>query len=99
MSVSAMTMPTRCLRRWPRRMKGAPSSDGGLLGGAGVQVERILLAGDSPAAAAAGREAGARPVAVRWAAFQPEGLRQAGADFLCGRVEDLVAAMDQFQAC
>jgi pyrophosphatase PpaX len=56
-------------------------------------VANILLAGDSPADVRAGRDAGARTAAVLWAAYQPERLRAAGADFVCERVEDLVSAV------
>lgn len=63
-----------------------------------VPAERILLAGDSPADVTAGRAAGARTAAVLWAAFQPERLRDAGAEFVCERVEDLIAAIDQLDA-
>jgi HAD superfamily hydrolase (TIGR01509 family) len=59
----------------------------------GVPVGNILLAGDSPADVHAGRDAGARTAAVLWAAYQPERLRAAGADFVCERVEDLVSAV------
>ncbi|MEA2502262.1 MAG: hypothetical protein QOD01_2373 [Actinomycetota bacterium] len=59
----------------------------------GVPVGNILLAGDSPADVRAGRDAGARTAAVLWAAYQPERLRAAGADFVCERVEDLVSAV------
>jgi HAD superfamily hydrolase (TIGR01509 family) len=59
----------------------------------GVPVGNILLAGDSPADVRAGRDAGARTAAVLWAAYQPERLRGAGADFVCERVEDLVSAV------
>jgi phosphoglycolate phosphatase-like HAD superfamily hydrolase len=64
----------------------------------GVPVGRILLAGDSPADVQAGRRAGARTAAVLWAAFRPERLRMAGADFVCERVEDLVAAIRALHA-
>jgi HAD superfamily hydrolase (TIGR01509 family) len=60
----------------------------------GVPVERILFAGDSPADVRAGRSAGCNTAAVLWAAFKPDGLREAGADFTCERVEDLMAAID-----
>jgi HAD superfamily hydrolase (TIGR01509 family) len=59
----------------------------------GVPVERILLAGDSPADVRAGRAAGAMTAAVLWAAFRPERLREAGADFVCERVEDLTTVI------
>ena len=59
----------------------------------GVAVDRILLAGDSPADVQAGRAAGAKTAAVLWAAFRPDRLRAAGADFVCERVEDLFAAI------
>ena len=59
----------------------------------GVPVENILLAGDSPADVQAGRQAGARTAAVLWAAYKPDRLRAAGADFVCERVEDLVAVL------
>lgn len=58
-----------------------------------VRVERILLAGDSPADVRAGQGAGARTAVVLWAAFQPERLRAAGADFVCERVEDLASVI------
>jgi HAD superfamily hydrolase (TIGR01509 family) len=61
----------------------------------GVPVERILLAGDSPADVQAGRAAGSKTAAVLWAAFQPDRLRQAGADFVCERVSDLHAAVER----
>jgi HAD superfamily hydrolase (TIGR01509 family) len=64
----------------------------------GVPVDRILLAGDSPADIQAGRHAGSKTAAVLWAAFRPERLREAGADFVCDRVEDLVAAIEALQA-
>jgi HAD superfamily hydrolase (TIGR01509 family) len=64
----------------------------------GVPVEGILLAGDSPADVQAGRSAGARTAAVLWAAFRPERLREAGADFVCERVEDLQAAIETLHA-
>jgi HAD superfamily hydrolase (TIGR01509 family) len=60
----------------------------------GVPVDRILLAGDSPADVRAGRSAGCSTAAVLWAAFRPDGRREAGADFTCKRVEDLMAAID-----
>jgi HAD superfamily hydrolase (TIGR01509 family) len=60
----------------------------------GVSVDRILLAGDSPADVKAGKAAGARTAAVLWVAFQPDRLRLAGADFTCERVADLHAAVD-----
>jgi phosphoglycolate phosphatase-like HAD superfamily hydrolase len=59
-----------------------------------VPVDRILLAGDSPADVRAGRDAGARTAAVLWAAFRPERLREAGADWTCERVGQLVEAID-----
>jgi phosphoglycolate phosphatase-like HAD superfamily hydrolase len=59
-----------------------------------VPPRRILLAGDSPADVKAGRSAGARTAAVLWAAFRPDRLRRAGADFTCERVADLRAALD-----
>ena len=58
-----------------------------------VPVDRILLAGDSPADVQAGKAAGCSTAAVLWAAFRPERLRAAGADFVCERVEDLAAAV------
>jgi HAD superfamily hydrolase (TIGR01509 family) len=64
----------------------------------GVPPDRILMAGDSPADVTAGRAAGAKTAAVLWAAFRPERLRQADADFVCERVEDLKAAIDALQA-
>jgi phosphoglycolate phosphatase-like HAD superfamily hydrolase len=64
----------------------------------GVPVGRILLAGDSPADVQAGRGAGATTAAVLWAAFRPERLREAGADFVCERVEDLRAAIEALHA-
>jgi HAD superfamily hydrolase (TIGR01509 family) len=64
----------------------------------GVPVSRILLAGDSPADVQAGRAAGAKTAAVLWAAFRPERLRQAGADFVCEHVSDLRAAIDSLNA-
>ena len=60
----------------------------------GVRVERILLAGDSPADVEAGRAAGCRTAAVLWAAFRPERLRASNADFVCERVEELAAAVE-----
>lgn len=60
----------------------------------GVPPERILLAGDSPADVIAGRGAGSQTAAVLWAAFQPDRLRAAGADWTCERVEDLRSAVD-----
>jgi HAD superfamily hydrolase (TIGR01509 family) len=63
-----------------------------------VPVERILLAGDTPADVQAGRSAGARTAAVLWAAYRPERLRTTGADFLCETVEDLKAAIDRLNA-
>jgi HAD superfamily hydrolase (TIGR01509 family) len=62
-----------------------------------VPVERILLVGDSPADVEAGKAAGCRTAAVLWAAFRPERLRAAGADFVCERVEDLAAAVQRLQ--
>lgn len=64
----------------------------------GVAVGRILLVGDSPADVQAGRAAGAKTAAVLWAAFQPERLRSAGADFVCERVADLHAAVDALES-
>jgi phosphoglycolate phosphatase-like HAD superfamily hydrolase len=64
-----------------------------------VPVGRILLAGDSPADVQAGRRAGASTAAVLWAASRPERLREAGADFVCERVEDLRAAIEALHAC
>jgi HAD superfamily hydrolase (TIGR01509 family) len=63
-----------------------------------VPTDRILMAGDSPADVTAGRAAGAKTASVLWAAFRPERLRKAGADFLCERVEDLKAAIDKLHA-
>ena len=63
-----------------------------------VPVGNILLAGDSPADVQAGRAAGARTAAVLWAAYKPERLREAGADFVCERVCDLVAAIETLHA-
>jgi HAD superfamily hydrolase (TIGR01509 family) len=60
----------------------------------GVPVERILVAGDAPADVQAGRAAGAGTAAVLWAAFQPDRLRRAGADWICERVEQLLALID-----
>ena len=73
-----------------------PDPEGVFLASAalGVRVDRILLAGDSPADVEAGKRAGARTAAVLWAAFRPERLRAAGADFVCERVEDLQAAIE-----
>jgi HAD superfamily hydrolase (TIGR01509 family) len=64
----------------------------------GVPVDRILLAGDSPADVKAGKAAGARTAAVLWVAFRPDRLRRAGADFTCERVADLHAAVDAVDA-
>lgn len=63
-----------------------------------VPVERILLAGDSPADVRAGRLAGAKTAAVLWAAFHPERLRDTGADFVCQQVADLHAAIDHLNS-
>jgi HAD superfamily hydrolase (TIGR01509 family) len=63
-----------------------------------VPAGNILLAGDSPADVRAGREAGAKTVAVLWAAYNPGRLREAGADFVCERVCDLVAAIETVHA-
>ena len=73
-----------------------PDPEGVFLASAalGVPVDRILLAGDSPADVEAGKRAGARTAAVLWAAFRPERLRAAGASFVCERVEDLQAAIE-----
>ncbi len=60
----------------------------------GVPVDRILLAGDSPSDVKAGRSAGCKTAAVLWAAFKPDRLHEAGADFTCEHVEDLMAAID-----
>jgi HAD superfamily hydrolase (TIGR01509 family) len=64
----------------------------------GVSVERILMAGDSPADVQAGGGAGAKTAAVLWAAFRPERLREAGADFVCERVADLHEAVNRLHA-
>ena len=61
----------------------------------GVPVDRILLAGDSPSDVRAGRAAGCNTAAALWAAFKPDRLREAGADFTCERVEDLISAIDE----
>ena len=63
----------------------------------GVRPDRILLAGDSPADVESGRTAGCRTAAVLWAASRPDRLRAAGADFVCERVEDLVAAIQELE--
>jgi HAD superfamily hydrolase (TIGR01509 family) len=63
-----------------------------------VPVERILLAGDSPGDVQAGRAAGAKTAAVLWAAFQPDRLREAGADFVCEHIAELHAAVDALNA-
>ncbi len=63
-----------------------------------VPVDRILLAGDSPGDVRAGRDAGSKTAAVLWAAYLPDRLRQAGADFVCEAVDDLVAAIDALDA-
>lgn len=60
----------------------------------GVPVGRILLAGDSPADVRAGKAAGALTAAVLWAAFQPDRLREEGADWTCERVDELMAAVE-----
>jgi HAD superfamily hydrolase (TIGR01509 family) len=64
----------------------------------GVPVDRILLAGDSTADIEAGRGAGSKTAAVLWAAFRPDRLREAGADFVCERVADLVEAVRDLNA-
>ncbi|SIN71618.1 pyrophosphatase PpaX [Singulisphaera sp. GP187] len=64
----------------------------------GVPVARILMAGDSPADIQAGGGAGALTAAVLWAAFRPERLRDAGADFVCERVSDLHDAINHLNA-
>ncbi len=64
----------------------------------GVPVGRILLAGDSPVDVTAGRAAGCRTAAVLWAAYQPDRLRQSGADFVCERVDDLIAAIESLHS-
>ncbi len=64
----------------------------------GVPVERVLLAGDSPADVKAGRTAGAKTAGVLWAAYRPERLREAGADDICETVEDLKSAIDRLHA-
>lgn len=64
----------------------------------GVPVANILLAGDSPVDVQAGRDAGCRVAAVLWATFQPDRLRTAGADFVCERVPDLIAAIQSLDA-
>ena len=61
----------------------------------GVPVDRILLAGDSPSDVRAGGAAGCKTAAALWAAFKPDRLREAGADFTCERVEDLISAIDE----
>ncbi len=63
-----------------------------------VPVARIVLAGDSPGDVQAGRAAGARTASVLWAAFRPDRLRDAGADFVCEQVADLHAAIDALHA-
>ncbi len=77
-----------------------PDPEGVFLASAalGVPAGRILLAGDSPADVQAGRAAGSATAAVLWAAFRPDRLREAGADFVCERVEDLRAAIDTLHA-
>jgi HAD superfamily hydrolase (TIGR01509 family) len=64
----------------------------------GVPADRILLAGDSPADIEAGRSAGSKTAAVLWAAFRPDRLREAGADFVCERVDDLVGVVRALHA-
>lgn len=64
----------------------------------GVPVGRILLAGDSPVDVGAGRAAGSKTAAVLWAAYHPARLREAGADFVCERAADLLAAVRQLHA-
>ena len=80
--------------------RAKPDPEGILLASAamGVSVDRILMVGDSPADVQAGRAAGARTAAVLWVAFWPERLRDAGADFVCERVDDLLAAVRELQA-
>ncbi|WP_406699323.1 HAD-IA family hydrolase [Singulisphaera sp. Ch08] len=64
----------------------------------GVPVAGILMAGDSPADIQAGGDAGAQTAAVLWAAFRPERLREAGADFVCERVAELHDVIDRLHA-
>jgi HAD superfamily hydrolase (TIGR01509 family) len=61
----------------------------------GVPTDRILLAGDSPSDVKAGRSAGCKTAAALWAAFHPDRLRDPAADFVCERVEDLTAVIDE----
>jgi HAD superfamily hydrolase (TIGR01509 family) len=64
----------------------------------GVPVDRILLAGDSPVDVQAGRGAGSKTAAALWLALRPDRLREAGADFVCERVDDLLAAVRALHA-
>lgn len=63
----------------------------------GISVDRLLMVGDMPADVEAGRAAGTATAAVTWAAFRPDLLRQAGADFVCDRVEDLIEAVELWE--
>jgi len=59
----------------------------------GVPTSHILMVGDSPADVQAGKGAGARTAAALWAAFKPDRLKEAGADFLCESIPDLIEAI------
>ena len=61
-------------------------------------THQILLAGDSPGDVKAGRAACAKTAAVLWAAFRPDRLRNAGADFVCATVDEFEAVIDLLQA-
>ncbi len=63
----------------------------------GVPTGRILLVGDSLVDIQAGRAAGSTTAAALWVAFRPDRLRAAGADFVCERVDDLLAAVRSLQ--
>lgn len=78
--------------------RGKPDPEGIMLASArlGIPVDRLLMVGDMPADVEAGRAAGAATAAVTWAAFRPELLRMAGADFVCERVEELAEVVDRW---
>ncbi|MFO0956814.1 MAG: HAD-IA family hydrolase [Isosphaeraceae bacterium] len=78
--------------------KGKPDPEGIRLASSkmGIPTSRLLMVGDMPADVEAGRAAGAATAAATWAAFRPELLRQAGADFVCDSVEELLAVIDRW---
>jgi HAD superfamily hydrolase (TIGR01509 family) len=65
----------------------------------GIPTERLLLVGDSPGDIQAGKAAGTKTAAALWGAFEPAKTRQAGADWLLVKVQDLIELLQNGAGC